>query len=524
MQLQSWLDGDLEFPEDVRMHIRTCDRCTQSLAVLSNDESLQLLADISCRATLPSYLNEPEFEKVRTALNASALVGLAFHSSAGGSVPVSTKRADLEATDAESTALDSPSVDSIQRRLPSGRFMVDRLIAKGGSGAVYLAYDQGLQREVAIKVLSRDSLRERQRFIREARILAELEHPNIVRVFDFGTLSNEAELLQGSDSTHQNGQLYLVMEYVPGGTVGAMRVAARTSEENFQSLAALLASAADGLAAAHKKSLIHRDVKPGNLLLVADGSSIKVGDFGLARFLDTDATQVTRTGDLLGTPVFMSPEQVNSPDNVSTSSDIYSLGATIYQLITGVAPFQGGSAAVLRQVIESTPVAPRLINASIPVDLETICLHAMEYESTARYANMQELASDLRSFSQGELIRAKPSSSIKKAIRFLRRNPLLTAILATCLLLICLLTVGSVTAAVVFYNQGRQLETAAINERSAKQSAEDALKTSITAADELLLAVTTETEFLPRAPGRRRLLASSCCGREIIFAVFSMPT
>lgn len=505
MQLQSWLDGDLEFPEDVRMHIRTCDRCTQSLGVLSNDESLQLLADLSSRPEMPSYLNEPEFERVRTALNAPSMDDLAFHSAAGGVVPVSTQRADMEATDAEPTTLDSPSVDSLQRRLPSGRFMVDRLIAKGGSGAVYLAYDQGLKREVAIKVLARDSLRERQRFIREARILAELEHPNVVRVFDFGTLSHEGELLQSSDSTSQNRQLYLVMEYVPGGTVGAMRTASRDGDENFQSLAVLLASAADGLAAAHKKSLIHRDVKPGNLLLVADGTSIKVGDFGLARFSDADATQVTRTGDLLGTPVFMSPEQVHSPDNVSASSDIYSLGATIYQLITGIAPFQGGSAAVLRQVIESTPVAPRLINASIPVDLETICLHAMAFEPTARYASMQELASDLRSFSQGELIRAKPSSKMKKAMRFFRRNKLLAAIVATCAILVFLLTVGSVTAAIVFYNQNQQLETAAVNERTAKQSAEDALKTSITAADELLLAVTTETEFLPRAPGSQEV-------------------
>ena len=504
MQLQDWLDGNLEFPQDVLTHFGTCGRCTQSLAMLSHDESLQMLADFASRAPKPSYLNEPEFEKVRNALRDS-VDGSASNSEASRSNHLSTLRADSEATDAEPTTLDSPSIDSLQRRLPLGRFLVDRLVARGGSGAVYVAYDQRLQREVAIKVLSRDSLRERQRFIREARILAELEHPNIVRVFDFGTLSNESEPLLGTDSNRQNGQLYLVMEFVPGGTVGAMRPDRLTGQEHFQSLAGLLASAADGLAAAHNKSLIHRDVKPGNLLLVADGTSIKVGDFGLARFLDANATQVTRSGDLLGTPVFMSPEQVTSPDSVTTSSDIYSLGATIYQLITGVAPFQGGSAAVLRQVIESTPVAPRLINASIPVDLETICLHAMEYEPTARYASMQEMATDLRNFSQGELIRAKPSSTIKKAIRYFRRNRLLATVLATCVLLICLMTFGSVTAAVVFYNQNRQLETAVSNERSAKQSAEDALKTSITAADELLLAVTMETEFLPRAPGSQEV-------------------
>ncbi len=178
---------------------------------------------------------------------------------------------------------------------------MDQLLATGGSGAVYLAYDQQLQREVAIKVLSRDSQRDRQRFLREARLLAELEHPNVVRIFDFGTLVND-----------QAGQLYLVMEYVSGGTASKLRAdrnaepaMARQAQSqdpgamDYQRLARLIATAADGLAAAHARSLVHRDVKPGNLLLVADWSAIKVADFGLARLSGGEATQVTRSGDLL---------------------------------------------------------------------------------------------------------------------------------------------------------------------------------------------------------------------------------
>ncbi len=165
--------------------------------------------------------------------------------------------------------------------------MVDRLLATGGSGSVYLAYDQRLRREVAIKVLSRDSLRDRQRFWREARLLAELEHGNVVRIFDFGTLAQRA----------WQCQLFLVMEYVSGGTASALYVdqpGSGTAEQQtdepagqgamtYERLASLVATAADGLAAAHERSLVHRDVKPGNLLLTSDWSCIKVADFGLAR-------------------------------------------------------------------------------------------------------------------------------------------------------------------------------------------------------------------------------------------------
>ncbi len=521
-QLRDWLDGNVEMPQVVQKHVGICQRCTQSLAALSDDESLQALAALSSVQPQRVFSSEPEFEELRMALDAWGHDGVTQQIKSESRKLVRSHQSTFEPAEeptvADAPTLDAPSLESLNQRLPAGRFVVDRLLAKGGAGAVYLAYDQLLRREIAIKVLARDSLRDRQRFQREARVLAELEHANIVRVFDFGTLSSDFDS-QVDLQSGPTGLLYLVMEYVSGGTAGMLCIdqpawSMRPSESDcdpatspmsFRRLASLLATAADGLEAAHAQSLVHRDVKPGNLLLVADWSSIKVADFGLARLSDSSATQVTRTGDVLGTPVFMSPEQVNLHDNVSASSDIYSLGATLYQLITGVAPFQGGSAAVLRQVAESSPVSPRLINAAIPMDLETICLHAMEYEPASRYASMREFAADLRRFSQGESIQAKPISTATKAIRFLRRNQSFAAILAICGALLFLLTVGSVSAAIVFYNQNGKLEAAAYNERVAKQNAEDALKASITAADELLLAVTTETEFLPRAPGSQEV-------------------
>jgi serine/threonine protein kinase len=431
---------------------------------------------------------------------------------------LSTQRAQADSTEAEPLDPETLPIEELSRRLPSGRYAVERLIASGGSGSVYLAYDHSLRREVAIKVLGSESLRDRQRFLREARMLAELQHPNVVRVFDFGSLASSDTSGGRQGFLGAFGQHYIVMEYVPGGTAGLLRVGSwktqqldsrgpMATEENFdfRRTARLLATAADGLAAAHRQQLVHRDVKPGNLLLDLDWSAIKVADFGLARLAADEATQLTRSGDILGTPVFMSPEQVMAGAEITFASDIYSLGATLYQLMTGIAPYQGGPEAILRQVAESSPVAPRWINASIPTDLETICLHAMEHSPSARYPSMDEFAADLRRFARDEPIHAKPVSSATKAIRFLRRNRSLAVALGTCALLAALLTTGSVLAAVVFHNQNKQLELSAGNERSAKLAAENALKASITAADELLLAVTTETEFLPRTPGSQEV-------------------
>lgn len=537
-QLLDWLNGDLELPPLVQQHLRVCQRCSKLLESLSDDGELQSLATISLLKPDRNHQHEAEFLELRQRLNQWSLNDLPDTQTKSSAVdsasskPFSTEHADLAETDQEPTTLDMPTVESLRARLPVGRFSVDRLIAKGGSGAVYLAYDQQLKREVAIKVLGRNSMRDRQRFMREARILAELEHANIVRLFDFGKLSPTIKNSSESESSHSVEQLYLVMEYISGGTAGNLRVdqpcwqdfssqarpfqspekqneslpsVSRAGRMDFRRLAKLLATAADGLAAAHAKNLVHRDVKPGNLMLTLDWSAIKVADFGLAKVSEIDSTQVTRTGDLLGTPVFMSPEQVTGHDHLTAASDIYSLGATLYQLLTGEAPFQGSSTAVLRQIIEVAPVAPRVLNPHIPMELEVICSHAMEKDAAARYASMTQFADDLRRFSIGEPIHARPVSSTTKAIRFLKKNrPFAAALLASTVLLLTL-TLGSIAAAIVFRNQNTQLSLSAEAESKAKIAAQNSLRDAIEAADELLVSVTEDTELLPRTPGSEEI-------------------
>ena len=492
-QLHDWLLG-LELPDSVVLHIRGCARCKHSLASLTDDERLQALA-ANANASAAQYSDEPEF----TALLGN-LRNWSFNDASSLGDEANTRAETDRETEADAKQPEHLALRTLAQRLPAGRYLLDRLIATGGAAAVYLAYDQHLNREVAIKVLANDSLRDRQRFQREARLLAELDHPNIVRVLDFGILASEV----ATDDIASFAQCYLVMEYLAGGTaaqIGIDQPAWSNDEFGFNRMAELLATAADGLAAAHAHGFVHRDVKPGNLLLDRNRSTIKVADFGIARLMDTDRTQFTRTGELLGTPVFMSPEQVTANAVVTSASDIYSLGATMYQLLTGVAPYQGGPAAVLRQIVDSSPVSPRLIAPKIPEDLETICVRAMQPESSARYVSMQQLADDLRRFARGEPIVAKPISTTTKVLRFLRKNKSFAAVLAVCFGLAFILTSLSAAAVVVFRYQNEQLQQAAQNERDAKQAAESALKASITAADDLLLAVTTETEFLPRAPG-----------------------
>ncbi len=513
-QLLQWLDGQSELPPATLKHLESCPRCIASLNSLSNDEKLQGLIGHMFASPLQEFSGEPEFMRLRSAL--SELSG----DLESGQLPSShadartTVRTDLTSVDHSGQLLAAPSVESLNQRLPEGRFSVDRLIGQGGSGAVYLAFDHRLQREVAIKVLGSESLRDRQRFLREARILADLEHANVVRIFDFGTLS-AIEKPVATNLLADSERLYLVMEYVPGGPVkslcavqsgvgraleGKASSASVAEGIGFRQLAELIATAADGLAAAHVQALVHRDVKPGNLLLVADLSSIKVADFGLARFGDADVTQVTRTGEILGTPVFMSPEQVTTHD-VTASSDIYSLGATLYQLLTGNPPFQGNVAAILRQIADTQPIPPRVLNPSVPHDLELICMHAMEKTAPDRYASMTDFAADLRRFVANEPIYARPVSSAKKAYRFLKRNPSFAAVLSLAVVSLLALSIGGVGAAAIFANQNMRLKQSSDAERSARVAAQNSLSDALEAADQLLLSVTEDTELLPRAPG-----------------------
>jgi len=304
-------------------------------------------------------------------------------------------------------------------RIPG--YEVEAVLGRGGMGIVFRARHLGLKRLVALKMALAGAYaepRDRRRFQREAEAVAGLRHPNIVQIYDVG----EAGCLP-----------YFTMEYVEGGSL-AQKLAG--TPQPARQAAALLATLAAAVHAAHATGTIHRDLKPANILLAADGTP-KVSDFGLARRLDGD-TALTRTGTVLGTPSYMAPEQVEGkPDAVGPATDVYALGAVLYELLTGRPPFRAETAAeTLRQVISQDPVPPSRLNAKVPRDLETICLNCLHKEPARRYASAAALADDLRRFGEGRPIQARPLGWGARVWRWCRRKPAAAALVATALALV----------------------------------------------------------------------------------------
>ncbi len=272
-----------------------------------------------------------------------------------------------------------------------GRYVIISQIGRGGMGSVYLARDSTLNRLVAIKLNRARSLvgRDRlNRFETEARAVAQLQHPNIVAIFDVG---------------ERDGYLYTVFEFLEGGSLSQkLRSDGPLSLEGAVGLLLVLSRAVQY---AHEHGVVHRDLKPSNILLSRDGTP-KIGDFGLARIaLEEDAAQnVNRTmlGTIVGTPTYMSPEQARGEvDRIGPSTDVYSLGVMLYELLTGTAPFTGSPMEILAQLIERSPRSPRELRPEIPADLAAICLKCLEKQPEARYATAAELAGDLERFRAG---------------------------------------------------------------------------------------------------------------------------
>lgn len=315
-----------------------------------------------------------------------------------------------------------------------GLYRIEAELGRGGMGLVFRGFDESLRRTVAIKVLRPELAgpRARERLVREAQAAARFEHDHVVRVY---AVVNPPD-----------GLPYLVMEYLEGPTL-AVKIRARGYLTPAEAADAI-AQAADGLAAAHAVGLVHRDVKPSNLLFDANSGRVKILDFGLVRSLD-GASGVTQEGVLAGTPSYMSPEQVREPAAVDGRSDVYSLGTTLYEALTGAAPFEGTPHMVLQQILNDEPRPPRRLNDSIPADLETICLKAMAREPARRYAGARALADDLRRWQRGEPIHARPAGSLERGWRWCRRNPRLAGLTAAVFVLLLVLAVGSTTAAIL---------------------------------------------------------------------------
>jgi tetratricopeptide (TPR) repeat protein len=289
-----------------------------------------------------------------------------------------------------------------------GRFVVTGELGRGGYGVVYRALDPTLGRPIAVKLLRDDSTEgaARERLLREARAVARLgKHPNIVQVHDAGATPE--------------GHAYIAMELVDGESLE--RIAARRRFV-WDEAGEIARKVALGLEHAHRHGLIHRDVKPSNVILDGRGEP-QITDFGIAKDLESGSASITKTGSAIGTPAFMSPEQAQGLP-VDARTDVYGVGALLHALIRGRAPFVAPHVAmVLAQVIDRAPPRMRSRKNKCPRDLETVVLKAMEKDPAARYASAEELAGDLGRVLAGEPCAARRPGLVEQAVRHFRRRP-----------------------------------------------------------------------------------------------------
>lgn len=313
------------------------------------------------------------------------------------------------------------SADAMEHRLFGDYELLEEL-GQGAMGVVYLARQRKADRVVALKVIRPDVLeglsadkkqKAVERFRTEAQSAAQLEHDNIITVYDVGDV---------------DGQPYFSMRYVEGESLSDLL---RDGPLENRRAATYLESLARALHAAHRRGILHRDIKPQNVMVDVQADRALLADFGLAKLMEGES-ELTRDGEVMGTPQYMSPEQATDASTVTVQTDVYSLGATLYHLLTGQPPFQSVTALeTLRQVMFDEPRPPRKIRAAVDADLETICLKCLEKERGRRYSTAEILADELERYLQGEPIQARPLGPLGRGWRWCRRNPVIAGLAVT---------------------------------------------------------------------------------------------
>ncbi len=291
------------------------------------------------------------------------------------------------------------------------RYRILECLGEGGMGTVYKAFDPALNRHVAIKFLHSADPASLKRFLRESRAQAQIEHAHVCKIYEVGTFE---------------GRHYIAMQFIAGERLDQLRTRLTVEQK-----AAIGVQLAEALQAAHKLGIIHRDIKPANVLVeqTDQGWCSYIVDFGLAR--DTSVPGATKTGVVMGTPEYMSPEQAwGNPDEVDRRSDIYSLGATFYDLLTQHPPFQGNNYEVLLKLSQQDPPPPRKIVGHLPRDLETIVMKCLEKDPDRRYDSARALADDLQRYLNGEPILARPAGTIHRLIKKAKKHRNVAAIVA----------------------------------------------------------------------------------------------
>jgi len=396
--------------------ILICPQCWTQYNVRQFDSSKEVRCSIDgTLLTIPAYLRGIGADSAIT-IKSEALAAYASDASAA--------TAETIKVDHVKDGVETPSFIDVKEEIsPSGRKMFERYeilgeLARGGMGIVYRAVHPGLKKVVALKVLlAGENATEEQirRFHQEAESAAKLKHPNIVPIHDVGIYK---------------GKHYFTLEFVEGKT---LREKIREERIPTEEAMRIMSDVCDAIHYAHERSIIHRDLKPANIMLDHLGNP-QVMDFGLAKNVEGESRTIT--GVIMGTPAYMPPEQAEGKISLlEARSAVYSLGAVLYECLTGHPPFEGANPMeVIKRVVEDDPLPPRSLNAKIPSDAETICLHAMEKDLDRRYKTAKEMKEDINRFLSGDLILARPHSFTYKASKWVRKHKGLVA--ATILILV----------------------------------------------------------------------------------------